>query len=123
MLAPFDTTVARVAEPDTVNGPGTMKRETQPGLIAFKDEAEGITVIYGHVRETGVEEGDAVQAGEVVAKEGNNGTSRGPRVPIGAWKGKMHLLGSKKGGPPLQVQMDLHAQQRHASQESGGRNQ
>jgi murein DD-endopeptidase MepM/ murein hydrolase activator NlpD len=120
VLAPFESTVVRVAEPDTVNPPGMMNREAQPGLIAFEDEDEGITLIYGHVREIGVEEGETVQAGEVVAKVGNNGNSRAPHVHIGAWEGGMDLLGSEQGGTPLQIQVDLYAQQRHAPQGASG---
>lgn len=123
VLAPFESTVIRVAEPDTVNTPGTMNREAQPGLIAFEDEDEGITLIYGHVREIGVEEGETVQAGEVVAKVGNNGNSRAPHVHIGAWEGEMNLLGSKQGGTPLQIQVDLYAQQRPATQGPSGSEQ
>jgi murein DD-endopeptidase MepM/ murein hydrolase activator NlpD len=120
VLAPFESTVIQVAEPDTVNPPGTMNREAQPGLVAFEDEDTGITIIYGHVREIGVEEGETVQAGAVVAKVGNNGNSRALHVHIGAWDGEMDLLGAKQGGTPLQIQIDLYAQQRHAPQESGG---
>jgi hypothetical protein len=112
VLAPFESTVVRVVEPDTVNTPGTMNREAQPGLIVFEDEEENITVAYAHIREPEVEKGETVEAGEVVAKVGNNGNSRAPHVHVGAWTGETDLLGAKTGAEPLQIQVDLYAQER-----------
>ena len=112
VLAPFEGTVARVVEPDTVNTPGTMNREAQPGLIVFEDEEESLTVAYAHIREPEVEAGQTVEAGEVVARVGNNGNSRAPHIHVGAWKGAPSLLGSKSGGTPLQIQLDLYASER-----------
>lgn len=100
VLAPISGTVTRVTEPSSTNTPGTMNREAQPGLIFF--EHDGVTVIYAHVREIEVEEGDQVKAGQVVAKVGNNGNSRNPHIHVGAWKGET----------PLQIQVDLYAEQR-----------
>lgn len=99
--APFDAKVSRVEHPDTTNKPGVMNREAQPGLIFFKKE-NGLTVVYVHAREINVEEGDRVQAGEVVAKVGNNGNSRNPHIHVGAWKGET----------PLQIQVDLYSAKR-----------
>jgi hypothetical protein len=112
VLAPFDGVVTKVVRPDTTNQPGTMNREAPPGLIVFEDQEENITVAYAHVREIAVENGDVVTPGEVVAKVGNNGNSRTPHVHVGAWKGETELLGAKKGGPPLQIQVDLYAEER-----------
>jgi len=109
VLAPFEATVARVLKPDTVNLPGTMNREAQPGGIVFEDTSENITVLYGHVREIEVEEGETIRPGEVVAKVGNNGNSRNPHVHIGAWEGDASKLGAKEG-TPLQIQVDLYAE-------------
>ena len=97
VVAPFDGTVTRVEAPSATNSPGTMNRKAQPGLIFFENE-EGATVIYAHVREIDVEKGQRVEAGEIVAKVGNNGNSRAPHVHVGAWK----------DGTPLQIQMDLY---------------
>ena len=112
VLAPFESTVTRVVEPDTVNTPGTMNRQAQPGLIVFEDEEENITVGYAHIREPEVEKGETVEAGEVVAKVGNNGNSRAPHVHVGAWAGDPDLLGAKTGAEPLQIQVDLYAEER-----------
>lgn len=98
VLAPVNGTVTRVNHPDTTNQPGVMNRNARPGLIFFK-RADGTTVIYAHVREIKVEEGDQVKAGEVVAKVGNNGNSRAPHVHAGAWR----------EDTPLQIQVDLYA--------------
>jgi len=118
VLAPFEATVARVLEPDTVNTPGTMNREAQPGGIVFEDPSENITILYGHVREIEVEEGETVKPGEVVGKVGNNGNSRNPHVHIGAWKGDPSKLGAKEG-TPLQIQVDLYAEERFGSDTGG----
>jgi hypothetical protein len=112
VLAPFESTVVRVVEPDTVNAPGTMNREARPGLIVFQDTTETLTVAYAHVREIRVEPGEPVDPGEVVAKMGNNGSSRNPHVHVGAWRGDPDLLGAKNGGMPLQIQVDLYASER-----------
>lgn len=101
VLAPMDGEVTRVQAPDTVNTPGVMNRDADPGLIFFENN-NGVTVIYAHVREITVKEGDRVEAGEVVAKVGNNGNSRNPHVHVGAWK----------GDTPLQIQVDLYAEHR-----------
>ena len=96
VLAPFDGTVTRIQRPDSTNTPG-MKGEGQPGGVFF--ESGAVTVLYGHVREIEVEEGQRVRAGEVVAKVGNNGNSTAPHVHVGAWT----------NGTPLQIQVVLHA--------------
>lgn len=111
VLAPFDGRVVEVVQPDTVNVPGELNTDAQPGLILFKNNEE-VHVVYAHVREIDVEKGESVTAGDVVAKVGNNATSRSPHIHIGAWKGKTSLLFSKKGGTPLQIQVDLYAEER-----------
>ena len=103
VLAPFDATVTRTQTPSSTNAPGTMNREARPGGIFFEND-EGVTVLYGHVREITVREGQRVEAGDVVAKVGNNANSRAPHVHVGAWVGET----------PLQIQVDLYAAERHA---------
>lgn len=56
-------------------------------------------MIYVHVREIAVREGDSVSAGDVVPRLGNNGSSRVPRGHVGAWRDQM----------PLQIRFDLGA--------------
>lgn len=112
VLAPFESKVVRVVRPDSTNEPGNVNRDGKTGLIVFEDEDEGITVGYAHVREIEVEQGDTVSRGDVVGKVGNNGTSRAPHVHIGAWTGDPDLLGSKTGAEPLQIQVDLYAEER-----------
>lgn len=101
VLAPMNAKVTRVEHPDTVNTPGIMNREAQPGLIFFKNE-DSVNVVYAHAREIEVEEGQHVAAGDSVAKVGNNGNSRNPHIHVGAWKGKS----------ALQIQVDLYAEER-----------
>ena len=102
VLAPVSGKVTRVNHPDTTNQPGTMNRDAQPGLIFF-EQPDSTTVIYVHVREINVEEGDRVSAGEVIGKVGNNGNSRAPHIHVGAWR----------KDTPLQIQVDLYADERN----------
>lgn len=106
VMAPMDATVTRVTHPDTTNTPGVMNREADPGLIFFEKD-NGLTVVYAHVREIEVEKGDQVHAGKVVAKVGNNGNSQNPHVHVGAWK----------DDTPLQIQVDLYAEQRKGTRD------
>ena len=102
VLAPISGKITRVTHPDTTNQPGTMNRDAQPGLVFFK-RPDSTTVIYAHVREISVEEGDRVTAGEVIGKVGNNGNSRSPHIHVGAWR----------KDTPLQIQVDLYAAERN----------
>ncbi|SMO60546.1 M23 family metallopeptidase [Fodinibius sediminis] len=101
VLAPISGRITRVNHPDTTNRPGVMNREAQPGLVFFQ-RADSTVVIYAHVREIEVEEGEQVKAGEVIGRVGNNGNSRAPHIHVGAWKEET----------PLQIQVDLYAEHR-----------
>lgn len=118
VLAPFSATVAQTVEPDTTNTPGSMNRGAQPGVIIFEDNTENISAVYVHVREIAVEEGQSVSPGEVVGKVGNNATSRSPHIHIGAWKGDASD-GGAEDGTPLQIQVDLYAEERHGEDTAG----
>jgi len=87
-----------------------MSRRSARLLGAFSIVLAG-TVLYGHVREIEVEEGETVRPGEVVAKVGNNGNSRNPHIHIGAWEDDASKLGAKEG-TPLQIQVDLYVEER-----------
>jgi biotin carboxyl carrier protein len=102
VLAPFYGTVTTVNHPKKTNKPGVMDRESKPGKITIKNEND-VVAIYVHVREISVAKGDTVSPGDVIAKVGNNGISRGPHVHIGAWKNDI----------PLQIQVDLYAEHRN----------
>jgi hypothetical protein len=101
VLAPFGGTVTQVQLPEKTNQPGHLDAEARHGEIHFEDE-DGVVVSYIHLREIRVEEGQQVEAGEVVARAGNNGSSIAPHVHVGAWE----------GATPLQIQVDLHAKRR-----------
>lgn len=101
VLAPFDGTVTQVQLPDSTNQPGRLNADAQHGEIDFESE-DGVVVHYVHVREIDVEEGQRVEAGEVVAKVGNNGSSIAPHLHVGAWK----------DSTPLQIQRDLYGEKR-----------
>jgi murein DD-endopeptidase MepM/ murein hydrolase activator NlpD len=103
VMAPMDAEVTRVNEADSTNNPGNMNGNIEPGIIAFQKD-NGLTVLYVHVKNINVEKGDRVDAGDIVAKVGNNGRSIAPHVHVGAWK----------DDTPLQIQVDLYAKHRSA---------
>ncbi|MDZ7658362.1 M23 family metallopeptidase [Fodinibius sp.] len=102
VLAPVSGTVTLVNHPKITNTPGKMNRDAEPGRI-FIENNDSTKVILVHVREIKVEEGEQVDAGDVVAKVGNNGISTGPHIHVGAWK----------DDTPLQIQVDLYAEKRN----------
>lgn len=61
--------------------------------------ADGVRVLYAHVRDVVVRVGDRVRAGQRVARVGNNGPAWFPHTHVGAWRGTT----------PLQVRFDLRA--------------
>lgn len=69
---------------------------TKASSIIFL-RSDGVRVLYAHVKDVNVSEGDSIKAGDVVARVGNNGYSRHPHIHIGAWK----------GNTPLQISFDL----------------
>jgi len=97
LLAPFDGTVIKVQPNPTVNQPGTMD-DGVAGYVEFL-RADGVHVVYAHVHELRVVEGDQIRRGQAIGTVGNNARSRCPHVHIGAWH----------EGYPLQIRFDLNA--------------
>lgn len=97
VLAPFDSTVAKININPVVNKPGELGKPPA-SFVAFK-HADGTMVLVAHVADVTVKEGDSVKAGQPFAKVGNNGYGRAPHIHIGAWRGKT----------PLQIRFDLRA--------------
>jgi murein DD-endopeptidase MepM/ murein hydrolase activator NlpD len=97
VLAPFDSTIAKININPIVNKPGQTGKP--PASFVVFRHADGTMVMVGHVAEITVKEGDAVKAGQPFAKVGNNGFGRAPHIHLGAWRGKT----------PLQIRFDLRA--------------
>jgi hypothetical protein len=97
VLAPITGTITKVNTNPIENSPGVMGQGTASFVII--SSADGVMVLLAHVNAVSVKEGDAVRAGQVIAKVGNNGQSRHPHVHIGAWRGEQ----------PLQVRFDQAA--------------
>jgi hypothetical protein len=95
VLAPFDGAVKRIVLNPVTNQPGTMGKP--PAQTIVFQRADGVVVIYGHVTEIRVKEGQHVSQGQVVALDGNNGMARSPHVHVGAFR----------GSEPLQIRWDL----------------
>jgi hypothetical protein len=96
--APFDGVVIEVATNRATNTPGTPG-QPPPGYIKFK-RADGVVVVYAHLDDVRVHQGDHVRVGQVVALCGNNGSAKNPHVHVGAY------LDTK----PLQIRWDLAAE-------------
>ncbi|MGM0589186.1 MAG: M23 family metallopeptidase [Bacteroidota bacterium] len=108
VFAPINAKVLKVNHPDTTNVPGTMNRNARPGYIIFLRESDSTKVVYAHVREIQVSEGDQVEMGQIVGKVGNNGNSRNPHIHVGAWR----------ADTALQIQVDLYAEHRYKQKSS-----
>jgi hypothetical protein len=101
LLAPCDGTVESTQANARTNRPGEVPSDEalEPASeIRFACQ-DGIRVVYAHVRNTRVQPGESITAGEVVAEIGNNAVSKAPHVHIGAWK----------GDTPFQIRFDLRA--------------
>ena len=99
VLAPVDGTVIGVFAKPKTNVPGTMG--TPPAaMIQFRRD-DGVIVVYAHVTDIRVKQGDRVRAGQVVALDGNNGMARAPHIHVGAYR--------EKTAEPLQIRWDLRA--------------
>lgn len=97
VLAPFSGKVTKVHVNPQVNKPGN-RGEGPASFIEF-ERGDGVKVVYAHVQNIRVKVGDSVEAGQFVARVGNNGFAWMPHVHIGAWQGNR----------PLQVVFDLKA--------------
>lgn len=86
VLAPFDGTIARVNINPVVNQPGHLG--SPPASFIVFERADGMRVLFAHVQDVQVAQGDTVTAGQVVARIGNNGYGRNPHIHVGAWKGE-----------------------------------
>jgi Peptidase family M23 len=97
VLAPIDGEVVRVNDNPSTNQPGSF----EPGIASFVilRRGDGTHVLVAHLRETTVQAGDRVRAGQPIGRVGNNGNSRHPHIHLGAWR----------DGRPLQLRFDLRA--------------
>lgn len=86
VLAPCDCTVTTIRVNPDENLPGQLGKP--PASSITFERPDGTLILFAHVKNIQVSEGDQVGAGEVVASVGNNGYSRQPHVHIGAWRGK-----------------------------------
>ena len=83
VLAPFDATIVRVNINPVVNQPGQLGNP--PASFIVFERADGMRVLFAHVQDVQVDQGDTVTAGQVVARVGNNGYGRSPHIHVGAW--------------------------------------
>jgi murein DD-endopeptidase MepM/ murein hydrolase activator NlpD len=86
VLAPCDCRVTRISINSVTNQPGHTGRP--PASVIELELVGGTHVILAHIQNPSVKTGDAVKAGQQIAKVGNNGFARIPHIHIGAWRGK-----------------------------------
>ncbi|MCJ8014707.1 M23 family metallopeptidase [Paenibacillus sp. KQZ6P-2] len=101
VLAPFDSIVEAIYINPNTNNPGSYI-ESRASSIRFLRN-DGVRVMYAHIKDINVSEGESIKAGDIVARVGNNGYSRHPHIHIGAWK----------GNTPLQIRFDLREMGNH----------
>jgi len=97
LLAPFDGTIDEIHINPVTNVPGTPGQGPASFIVFLR--SDGVRVVYGHVQDVKVKQGDTVRAGQPVAVIGNNGFGYMPHTHLGAWK----------GATPLQIRFDLKA--------------
>ena len=107
--APFNGIVIETRVNTTINVPGTPGNPP-PGYLKFQ-RADGVIVVYAHVADIRVHEGDHVAVGQVVALDANSGSSKNPHVHVGAYRDKT----------PLQIRWNLAAEGRIKSLAHPGR--
>ncbi len=108
LLAPCDGVVLIVSLNPETTTPGEFGSGRSSAMLfrcSLDDDAHAVKVAYIHVREVTVAEGDTVQAGQMVARIGNNGSSYNPHVHIGAFRGELF----SDDAVPLQIRIDLAA--------------
>lgn len=108
LLAPCDGVVVIVSlnpEPATPGEFGPGRSSAVLFKCGLEENPDAVQVAYIHVREVVVNEGDTVQAGQPVARVGNNGNSYNPHVHIGAFRGELF----SDDAVPLQIRIDLAA--------------
>ena len=56
------------------------------GKVLQYETADGYTVMYAHLSEVLVQEGEEIRQGQIVARSGNTGLSTGPHLHYSLWK-------------------------------------
>jgi hypothetical protein len=89
VLSPCDCKVIKISLNPVTNTPGVLG--TPPASMIVLEASDGTRVVLAHVQSLSVQEGQQVNAGQPIARVGNNGYSRMPHIHIGAWKDKQAL--------------------------------
>jgi len=61
------------------------------GKVLQYETTDGYTVMYAHLSEVLVQEGEEIRQGQIVAKSGNTGLSTGPHLHYSLWKDEVLL--------------------------------
>jgi len=96
VLSPCTCKVLDVSINLELNQPGRMG--TKPASIFKLKREDGVIFHVVHFEKPLVKLGDAVVAGQVIARVGNSGLSQHPHIHVGAYQ----------GSEPLQIRFDQH---------------
>jgi len=96
VLSPCTCKVVEVSINPEINQPGLMGK--QPASIFKLQRDDGVIFHVVHFEKPLVKRGDAITAGQVIARVGNNGLSSHPHIHVGAYQ----------GSEPLQIRFDQH---------------
>jgi hypothetical protein len=89
VLAPCTGKVEQIRENSITNEPGIMGKPPASWIV-FNCGAD-LHFLLAHIASPEVKVGDHVDAGQKVARVGNNGMSRQPHIHIAAWRAKTAL--------------------------------
>lgn len=79
------------------NRPGVMG--SKPASLLKLQRADGVIFHIAHFDKPLIKVGDSIEAGQVIARVGNNGLAHHPHIHIGAYQ----------GSEPLQIRFDQHS--------------
>jgi len=86
ILSPCNCEVTKININPVTNIPGVMGKGSATSITLKRED--GVYFTLAHLDEIIVKQGERVEAGQKLAKVGNNGYCRNPHVHIGSWKGK-----------------------------------
>ncbi len=82
IAAPVGTEVAAVKSGVVTE----VRTSVTYGKVVEYETADGYEIMYAHLSEIFVTEGEAVSQGQIIAKSGNTGLTTGPHLHYSVWK-------------------------------------
>ena len=63
-----------------------MRTSATYGRVLEYETLDGYEIMYAHLSEILVEEGEEIRQGQIIARSGNTGLSTGPHLHYSVWK-------------------------------------